>query len=182
MKKTLMVASIMLLAASMSYAQSNTATSTLSVTVGTEAAITATGGALTEGTGIFANYTGTTALNYQVRTVAASGKITVEITTDFSTGGTGGGPSVAHPPTAGDTLSFTCTASSPTAGAGSASACNSSQTVTALNTAYPVATFAAGTQSDKSGDPASTTWTLINDPAYLAGSYNAVATYTISAS
>jgi hypothetical protein len=82
MKKTLMVASLMLLAASFSYAQIGPpATSQLSVTVGAEASITAQAGPLSS-TGTFGNYTGTTLLNYKVRTISG-GAITVEITTDF---------------------------------------------------------------------------------------------------
>jgi hypothetical protein len=178
MKKTLMVASLMLLAASFSYAQIGPpATSQLSVTVGAEASITAQAGPLSS-TGTFGNYTGTTLLNYKVRTISG-GAITVEITTDFSTGGTGGGPSVAAPPTTGDALTYTCTAAAPVTG--SAIPCGSSQTAS-TTAETPVVTFGATTQSTSAGTAASTSWTLTNDPSYKAGTYNAVATFTISAS
>jgi hypothetical protein len=177
MKKTLMVASVLLLAASFSQAQIGPpATSTLSVTVGAEASITAQAGPLTS-TGTFGNYTGTTLLNYKVRTIAG-GHITVLITTDFSPGGTGGGPSVAHPPTSGDALTYSCSASNPVTG--SATPCSSTQTAS-TTTDTPVVDFAATTQSASAGTAASTSWTLTNDPSYAAGTYNAVATFTISA-
>jgi len=178
MKKTLMVASIMLLAASMSYAQTSpTATANLSVTVGAEAAIVVNSSPAFASTGIFGNYTSTTALTYYVRTIT-SGTITVEITTDFSTGGSGGGPSVANPPTSGDLLTYTCTAAAPVTG--TATPCSSAQTASTI-LATNVVTFGTTTQSAKVGDATTTSWTLVNDPAYKAGSYTAVATYTIAA-
>jgi hypothetical protein len=179
MKKLLVLASIMLFAASLSYAQTNaTGTSTLSVTVGAEAAIVVNTTPAFTSTGIFGNYTSTTPITYYVRTVTG-GSIVVEITSDFSTGGVGGGPSVANPPTAGDLLTYTCTAAAPVTG--SSTACPTALTASTSATTN-VVTFGATTQSAKVGNAASTTWTLINDPAYKAGSYSAVATYTISAS
>jgi hypothetical protein len=177
MKKLLMVASIMLLAASMSYAQNASGTSTLSVSVGAEAAIVVDTTPAFQSTGIFGNYTATTPFTYYVRTIAG-GTVTVQITSDFSTGGTGGGPSVATPPTPGDTLTYACTAAAPVTG--SATACATPQTAS-TTVATNVVTFAATTQSAKAGNSGSTSWTLINDPAYKAGSYSATATYTISA-
>src|ERR1700743_359851 len=79
-----------------------TGTSTLSVAIAAESAISVTTAttSLTEasGVGIFgAPYTGTTNFSYKVRStkVGGSGSITVKITTDFGAGG----PSVASPPT-----------------------------------------------------------------------------------
>jgi hypothetical protein len=177
MKKTLVLASIMLFAASLSYGQSNTGTSTLSVNVGAEAAIVVATTPSFTSSGIFGNYTATTPMTYFVRTIAA-GTITVEITSDFSDG-TGHKPSVATSGTTGDLLTYTCTAAAPVTG--SATACSSAQTAS-TSAATTVVTFGAITQSAKAGNSSSTTWTLINDPAYTAGSYSAVATYTISAS
>jgi hypothetical protein len=179
MKKTLMVASIMLLAASMSYAQ-NTATASLTVSVGTEAAISVTASpALTSST-TFGDYTSTTQLNYKVRTgaIATTAGITVEITQDFSTGGANGGPSVASPPTSGDLLTYSCTAVAPPAG--TATPCTGSVTAS-TSAATSVVAFGVNTQSLKVGNGATTSWDLINDPNYKAGSYTAIATYTISA-
>ena len=177
MKKTLMVASIMLLAASFSYAQSPTATANLSVTVGAEAAIVVNSSPAFASSGIFGNYTSATALTYYVRTIT-SGTVTVEITTDFSTGGTNGGPSVAAPPVSGDLLTYSCTAAAPSAG--TATPCSSAVTAS-TSTATSVVAFGANTQSAKAGNSATTAWTLTNDPSYKAGSYTAVATYTIAA-
>jgi len=180
MKKILLVAPILLLAASMSFAQatSNTGTSTLSLTVGAEAAIVVSTTPSFTSSGIFGNYVSTTPFTYYVRTISG-GSVTVEITSDFSTGGSGGGPSVAAPPTSGDTLTYACTAAAPVTG--SATACSSAQTAS-TGSATNVVTFGATTQSAKAGNSGSTAWTLTNDPSYKAGSYSAVATYTISVS
>ncbi|MGO9435024.1 MAG: hypothetical protein ACLP00_12145 [Terracidiphilus sp.] len=178
MKKLLTVASMLLLGASLSHAQSsNTATANLSVTVGAEAAIVVNSSPAFTSSGIFGNYTSTTALTYYVRTIT-SGTVTVEITTDFSTGGANGGPSVASPPTSGDLLTYSCTAAAPSIG--TATPCSSAVTAS-TTTATSVVAFGSNTQSAKAGNSASTSWTLTNDPSYKAGSYTAVATYTIAA-
>jgi hypothetical protein len=44
-----------------------------------------------------------------------------------------------------------------------------------------VATFSASSESLAAGNTASVAWSLTNDPAYKAGSYSAVATFTIAA-
>ena len=93
------------------------------------------------------------------------------MTTDFSPAG---GPSVASPPTAGDTLTYTCTVSAP------GSACSGSQTAS-TTVATPVATFGADAHSAAAGNSASVDWTLTNDPVYKAGTYSATVTFTISA-
>ncbi|MGA3334112.1 MAG: hypothetical protein ABSC62_08110 [Terracidiphilus sp.] len=180
MKKLLMVVSTVLLAASVCYAQpsANTATANLAVTVGNEAAIAVVSSSALTSTGTtFADYTSITDLTYWVRTTV-SGTITVEITTDFSTGGPGGGPSVKTPPTSGDALTYTCSVQAPVTGL--ATACSTAQTAS-TSSATMVVNFGATTQSLKAGDDAKTMWTLTNDPSYAAGSYTAVATYTISA-
>lgn len=178
MKKLLMVTSAMLLAASMSYAQSGTATANLTVSVGAEAAIVVNTSPAFGSSGIFGDYTSTTDLTYFVRTIT-TGKVTVKITTDFSPGGANGGPSVAAPPTSGDLLTYSCTAAAPSAGG--VTPCGSATTASTA-TATTVVTFAANTQSAKVGNDLTTSWDLTNDPNYKAGSYTAVATYTISAS
>ena len=91
-----------------------TGTTTVSVTVGAEASLqvnTATTTLTNVGT-IFNAYTGSTSLTYKMRTtkVGGSGTITLQVTSDFSPAN---GPSVATPPTAGDALSYTCTAAAP---------------------------------------------------------------------
>jgi hypothetical protein len=177
MKKILTVASIVMLGVSMSYAQSATATANLGVTVGAEAAIVVNSSPAFVSSGIFGNYTSTTQLTYYVRTLA-SGAVTAQITTDFSTGGAGGGPSVATPPTSGDALTYTCSAVAPVTG--TATACTGSQTAS-TGSGTSVIGFGATTQSLKGGDGATTAWTLTNDPSYKAGTYTAIATYTISA-
>lgn len=172
MKKTLMVASIMLLAASFSYAQtSKTGDTDLKVTVGAEAAIvvnTATSGFTSSG--IFGDYTANTSLTYYIRTITG-GTISLQITSDFACGG---GPCVATPPSTGDALTYVNTVSAP------GLAVSGTQTASTAATS-PVATFGADIQSSKTGNSASVAWTLTNDPHYKAGTYDATATFTIAA-
>jgi len=151
-----------------------TGTTQLQVTVGPEAALlinTATTALTTPGT-VFTDYTGTTSFSYKIRTNSGThgGNITLEVTTDFAPAG---GPSVGTPPSAGDTLTYTCTVAAPGTGC--------SGTVTASTTAATsVATFGASAHSAKAGNAGSTAWDLTNDPTYVVGTYNATVTYTIS--
>jgi len=158
-----------------------TATSALSVTVAPEAGINiAAPTSLTEatGAGIFGSpYTGTTNFTYKVRTTktGGAGTVTVKISTDFV--GTGG-PSVATPPTAGDALTYSCTA------AASGTPCSGSANTASTSAATGVITFGADAHSAGGGsasDAGSVTWSLTNDPVYKTGSYTATATFTISA-
>jgi opacity protein-like surface antigen len=162
---------------SLSYAQfASTGTTTLSVTVGTEAAIRIDTSATTLATsgGNFGNpYTGTTNFTYKVRTTQSggSGAITLKVTTDFD--GTGG-PKVTPPPTAGDALTYSCTKS------GVGTACTGPLTAsTATDT--NVVTFGANAKSAIAGDTGSVAWSLTNDPAYATGTYTATVTFTVSA-
>ena len=153
-----------------------TGTTTVSVAIAAEAALqinTATSTLTAAGTTFNNNYTGTTSLTYKVRTtkVGGSGTITLKVTTDFSPSG---GPSVLTPPTAGDTLAYTCTLTSPGTG------CSGSQTSsTAAST--PVGSFGADAKSANAGNGGSVAWTLTNDPQYSTGTYTAIVTFTISA-
>jgi hypothetical protein len=171
-KTTLIIVACALLAmAGLAQAQSTT---TLQVVVGPEAALTVTTGTtnLTTASTTFAdNYTGTTALTYMIRTtkVGGSGSITVKITADF---GPAGGPSVAAP-ASGDAMTYNCTVSAP------GTACTGP--VTAATSATSVATFGANGNSAKAGNSASLAWILPDDPAYTTGTYQATATFTISA-
>ncbi len=183
MKKILALTSILLLAASLSYAQgSSTGTTTLNLTVGNEAGITVNTTTAFSSSTTFADYTATTGFTYFIRTGTSAGNagITLKVTTDFSTGGANGGPSVANPPTATDALTYTCSASGPAAG--TATPCATAQTASTTSTTS-VVTFGANTQSAKTGNTGSVAWNLTNDPNYKAGVYNnAVVTFTISAS
>ena len=152
-----------------------TGTTSVSVTIGPEAAIqidTATT-TITAAAGFSANYTGTTNFTYKIRTTSStgSGTITLKVTTDFSPAG---GPSVATPPTAGDTLAYTCTLSAP------GTACSGSQT-SSTTAATSVSTFGAGAKSAIAGNTGSVAWTLTDDPQYATGTYAATVTFTISA-
>jgi hypothetical protein len=182
MKKTLIFAAALLLAASTAFAQAHTAsgTTTLSLVVGNEANIAITNSTtnLSTSATTFSDYTGTTNFKYQVRTSSGgSGSITVLITTDFSAGGPGL-PSVQTPPTAGDTLTFTCTAA---VGSACSSAQTASTTVAATAISFGANAHAGAPGAVTNGADGSVIWSLTNDPAYAAGTYTAVATFTISA-
>ncbi len=151
-----------------------TGTTTVSVSIGAEASLQVNTSTTTlTSSGIFADYTGTTSLTYKIRTTQStgSGTITLKVTTDFSPAN---GPSVASPPTGGDTLAYTCTVSAP------GTACSGSQTSSTASSTS-VATFGAGASSALAGNSASVAWTLKNDPAYKTGAYTATVTFTVSA-
>jgi hypothetical protein len=173
---TMVLAGALLALAGVAQAQFNpTGTTTLSVNVGSEAAVQISTGntaMATVGGAFTSNYTGQTNFIYKIRTSAAggTGSITLRVTADFNAGG----PSVNAPPTAGDTLAYTCTVSNPGTG------CNGSLTAQ-TGEATSVATFGSNAKSTKAGNSGSTSWTLINDPLYSTGTYNATVTFTISA-
>lgn len=153
-----------------------TGPTTMSVTIGAEATINILNGTTTlAGSGSFTNFTGITNLTYQVRTSAGgSGNVTLRVTTDFNCLG---GPCITTPPTAGDTLTYTCTA---TGGSGP-TACSGSQTAS-TGGSTPVLTVGADKHSTfPGGDSSAVSWTLVNDPKYKTGSYSSTVTFTISA-
>ena len=166
-----------LVCAGLGHAQSTTGTTTLSVTVGPEASLAVGTGTVLRSVGSsFASYSGTTNLTYRIRTII-SGMITLRVTTDFSPQG---GPSVAAPPTPGDTLTYACAVSPPGTN-GSVTACIAG-TQASSGTATGVATFGPDARSLTNGNTGTVNWTLSNDPAYKAGAYSATVTFTISAS
>jgi hypothetical protein len=178
--KTLFVSGVLLAAPHTAMAQfAATGTTTLSVAIAAEAAISVTTAttSLTEasGAGVFGSpYTGTTNFSYKVRStkVGGAGAITVKVTTDFPAGG----PSVASPLT-GDAMTYTCTAAS------SATACSGSVTAS-TSSATSVTTFATDAHSASgagASDAGTVAWSLPNDPVYQTGTYTATATFTISA-
>jgi hypothetical protein len=152
-----------------------TGTTSVSVTVGAEAALqvnTATTTLANVGT-IFNSYTGTTNFTYKVRTTktGGTGTITLQVTSDFSPAN---GPSIATPPTAGDAMTYTCTATAP------ATACSGSLT-SSTSAATSVATFGTNAHSANAGNTGSVAWSLTDDPTYQTGAYSATVTFTISA-
>jgi hypothetical protein len=174
MKKLLILVPLLLLAASLSFAQvTSVPTTTLTVTVGAEAAIvvgTTPGFSLST---TFAPYTASTPYTYYIRTSSGgTGNISVKFVNDWSPGG---GPSITSSGTTGDYLSFTPSVTSPGTAAGKSNCA-------ALNNAYPVATFVGSASSAIGGNTGSVAWSLVNDPAYAQGSYSITATFTISAS
>ncbi len=152
-------------------------TTNLNLTVGPEATlrIDTSNTTLSSTPGNFQPYTGTTNFTYFVRTSKSGGTGTIglQVTTDFH--GTGlTGPSLASWPTAGDALTYNCSVTSP------ATQCSGPVTPT-LTTTTNVATFGANAHSTFAGNSGSVDWTLTNDPLYETGSYQAVVTFTISA-
>ncbi|MGO4882523.1 MAG: hypothetical protein ACLP59_17070 [Bryobacteraceae bacterium] len=169
------IAGGLLALAGLAQAQS-TGTTTLSVVVGPEAALTVTNGttSLATTSTTFGNpFTGTTTLTYFIRTTktSGSGTLTLKITTDFAGAG---GPSVGTPPSSGDLLTYTCTVSTP------GTACTGSQTAS-ISAATAFGTWGPGANSVKAGNSASVAWSLTDDPAYATGTYTATATFTIGA-
>jgi hypothetical protein len=175
MKKTLMVASIMLLGAAVSHAQiTSQPTTVLNLTVGNEAAIVVGTTAGFSASTTFAPYTTSTPFTYYIRTsqTSGTGNISVQFNNDWAGSG---GPSINTPPTSGDYLSYVNSVSSP----GTVAVAGN---VTAVGAAYPVANFGAGAFSAIGGNTGSVAWSLVNDPKYAQGSYSVTATFTISAS
>lgn len=170
------IACCLLASTGLAQAQSNTGTTTLSVSVGPEAALTVTTGTTTLANGAsttFANpYTGTTSLTYFVRTTktTGTGTLTLKITADFS--GVGG-PSVGTPPSTGDALTYSCTVSAP------GTACTGPLTAsTSASTGF--GSWGPAANSTKAGNSASVAWSLTDDPVYATGTYTATATFTIA--
>ena len=161
--------SILALAVPAAFGQTfaGTGTTTLSIAVGPEAAISVTEAStpLSMGAGLFSDYTGTTNFTYKIRTSKTGG--TGSITASVAEFGEGG-PSLA----AGD-LKYTCTVSAPGTG------CSSD--VTAATAGTNVAGFGANARSAKSGNSGSVSWTLVNDPQYETGTHTSVVTFSISA-
>ncbi|HVX65802.1 MAG TPA: hypothetical protein VHA11_04325 [Bryobacteraceae bacterium] len=147
----------------------------ISVTVGPEAAIridSATSTLTTSGVVFGSDFTGSTAFTYKIRTRQGdgSGNVQLQVMSDFSPAG---GPSVATPPDPEDTLGYTCNVSEP------ASGCSGRQTAS-TTVATPVATFGANARSTRTGNSGSVNWTLANDPQYATGTFTALVTLTIS--
>jgi hypothetical protein len=179
-KTSLLSAAVLVAGATQAFGQfAATGTTTLSVAVAAESAISVTTATTTlaeaSGAGIFGSpFTGTTNFSYKVRStkVGGGGSITVKITADFAAGG----PSVASPPT-GDAMTYSCTS------AASATPCTGPVTAS-TGSATSVATFATDAHSAAgtgSSDAGTVVWTLPNDPLYKTGTYTATATFTISA-
>lgn len=175
MTKHLWTAALALWVAPGVYAQ---ATATANVSVGAEAGLTvvATPNMTSSGAN-FAYMSTTTNLTYFIRTSqGGSGNIVLQVTSDFSPTG---GPSVASPPSVQDKLTYTCNAANP-GNNGTAAPCSGSMTASTTN-ATSVASFGSDARSLMSGNSASVSWILTNDPTYKVGSYQATITFTISA-
>jgi len=176
MKKVLFLAFVAFLAVAPCAFAAPTATSNVQVTVASEAAlISATDVTLTSTPGNFVDYTGgPNTITYMVRT-ANNGAITMQVKNDFSPVG---GPSVATPPTSGDALTYTVSASTPAAGTATAATGSVTAKVGQDTNVY---TFGTNTSSAKTGSTGGVSFMLSNDPLYKVGTYTAVVQWTISA-
>lgn len=129
----------------------------------------------------FNAFTGSVSIAYRARTTQGTGQgsITVEATSDFAPAG---GPSIANPPSAADTFTYTC------GGATLGVACSGTQTVSTTAATNVVSLGASectgGGAPCSSANPNTTTITfsLPDDPKYQTGSYSATLTWTISGS
>lgn len=156
-----------LAAAPAMFAATDTATTTLGVTVAAEASITVTASpTLAKGGTEFEAYTGNTTFTYKVRTAQTSGtgSVTAQVTTEFS--GTGA-------PTTAD-VSYTAA----TTGVGTA---NGSSTTASASAGTNVLSFGADAHSSDSGDSATISWSLADRPTYKTGTYSTTVTLTMSA-
>src|ERR1019366_1265805 len=137
--------------------------------------------ALTKANATFNAFTGTMTLSYRARTSqgAGQGTITVKATTDFTPAD---GPSIAHPLSAGDKFTYTC--SGTTLGI----PCSGTQTVSTTSSTNVVSIGASACTgggapcSTANPNSANVTFILTDDPKYKTGSYSATLTWTISAS
>jgi hypothetical protein len=173
MKKILALTALaLLLAASSAFAQGATQqTNYLNVAVAPEASLAAVNNtSLTEGSGAFASYTGSTSLTFSVRTSKASGTgggtISFKIANDFTD-------------TSSDTISVAANLTYSCSAGSVGTACSGSSNPIALSTAETIVTFANDVHG--SGATASVGWTLANNPNYETNtSYSTIVTYTIS--
>ncbi|MFN0102525.1 MAG: hypothetical protein ACKV2U_10600 [Bryobacteraceae bacterium] len=149
------------------FAATDTATTTLGVTVAPEASISVTASpTLSKGGTEFESFTGNTTFNYKVRTTTTggAGTVTALVTTAFA-----GASGIT-------TADLTHIAS--TAGVGTA---NTSSTVADESSATNILTFATDVHSADAGDAGAIAWTLADRPVYKTGTYSTVVTLTISA-
>ena len=168
----LLAAALPLLSGSVFGQFAATGTSTLSVTVAPEAALqvnTATTTLSNGGSTTFVtNFTGSTSLTFKLRSTKTTGTASITVkNTEFA----GNGPKVAS-----TELTFTCTAASGTACAGTQNASTSAGV-----TVVSFAVSASGAHSANAGDAATVAWTVPDKPSYETGTYTSTATFTISA-
>jgi len=153
-----------------------TATETLSAVLNPAGALTTPATAtLTTSSHTFQSFAATFPVSYQVRTTpgGSGGKITLQVTNDFSP--TGG------PTAASGALTYVC------GGANLGTACSGTQTAS-TTTSTPVLTVPAsactgggGACSSQNPNSMNLTFTLTDNPVYPTGTYSANITFTISA-
>jgi len=159
MTRIVLIACVVLALAGIVQAQ----TTTLSLTVADEGALTIPASTSLSNTGGFTPFIGTTTYTYFIRTGSTgTGSLQLKVSTDFGTGG----PSVANSGTTGDTLSYTSTMT----GVGTAA----TGTINAASTLTNVGTVGNSAHTPKAGSSGTVSWSLVDDPAYAPGSYSCV--------
>jgi hypothetical protein len=161
----------------------NTVTQTLSATVVPLGGLflQSTPLVLTKGSASANSFSGTITLSYRARTRQGTGQgtITVEAKADFAPAL---GPSIANPPSAGDTFTYSC--SGATLGVSCSGIQNVSTTAATTVVSIGASACTGGGAPCSSTDPnsANITFNLMDDPTYKTGSYTATLIWTISAS
>lgn len=152
-----------------------TATQTLTATINPAWTLaTSASVALTHAQNNFQGFQASLIVNYEARTSpTGGGKITLQVTKDFSP--TGG------PTAASGALTYTCgSANLGTACSGTQTASTTSQTPV-LTLPASACTGGGGACSSQDPNSVNLTFTLNDDPGYAVGSYSATVTFTISA-
>jgi hypothetical protein len=145
-----------------------TASTTLSLTVASGAAITVANSATTLAGAAFSAFTGTTRLQIKAGNEAGAGVLTVQVTRDSA----GSSDGILHPHR--HALTYTCQV------AASGLACTGKQ-VASETIATPVALFKGDSASSPAGTSASLDWTLDDDQAAPASEFRATVIFTVSA-
>jgi hypothetical protein len=153
-------------------AASASGTTNVQITVAADASITVPATCTLTTAGAFANYSGSCASTYSVRTAKAggTGQIQLAASSDWVANSGGTGPTLA-----GDNLSFTISGNS---GPGTENSTSTRIAATATN--YNVIT-AMGANAHGNNAGFSSNFTLVNNPAWETDTYHVPVVYTLSA-
>ena len=163
----------LLLTTAPAFAATANGTTNVQIVVAADASITVPATCTLTTAGAFANYTGTCANTYSVRTlkVGGTGQIQLAASSDWLPNTVGS----AGPTLAGDNLSFTISGNT---GVGTQNAVSTRIAATATN--YNVIT-AMGANAHANNAGFSTNFTLVNNPAWETDTYHVPVVYTLTA-
>ncbi len=153
-------------------AASASGTTNVQITVAADATITVPVTCTLTSAGAFANYSGSCASTYSVRTakVGGTGQIQLAASSDWVANAGGSGPTLA-----GDNLSFTISGNT-----GPGTQNGSSTQIAATATNYNVIT-GMGTNAHANNAGFSSNFTLVNNPAWETDTYHVPVVYTLTA-